>query len=79
MICVIVLYFWSFNVYVISVESFIPGLVLVIGMKNGVLAIVSHPDDETFGCGATLAKHVQSGVEANVLCLTCSSRGRARE
>ncbi len=46
---------------------------------NGLLAIVSHPDDETFGCGATLAKHVKAGVDVNVLCLTCNPRDREQE
>ncbi len=43
---------------------------------GGILAVVSHPDDETFGCGGTLALH--SGV-ANVLFLTCTPRGRRVE
>jgi LmbE family N-acetylglucosaminyl deacetylase len=41
-------------------------------MGNGVLAIVSHPDDETFGCGGTLVKHAQAGVDTSVICLTCN-------
>ena len=48
-------------------------------MANGLLAIVSHPDDETFGCGATLVKHVEAGVDVNVLCLTCNPRDREQE
>jgi LmbE family N-acetylglucosaminyl deacetylase len=43
---------------------------------GGILAIVSHPDDETFGCGGTLALH---GTESTVLCLTCNPRGRSSE
>lgn len=34
-----------------------------------VLAIVAHPDDETLGCGATLAKHVARGDDVGVLVL----------
>ena len=48
-------------------------------MTGGVLAIVSHPDDETFGCGGTLALHAMAGHEAGVLCLTCSEEVRRQE
>jgi N-acetylglucosamine malate deacetylase 1 len=41
-----------------------------------ILAIVSHPDDETIGCGGTLALHAN---ESNVLCLTCNPRNRKNE
>jgi LmbE family N-acetylglucosaminyl deacetylase len=43
---------------------------------GGILAVVSHPDDETFGCGGTLALHAG---EAKVLCLTCNPRDRKSE
>lgn len=43
---------------------------------GGILAVVSHPDDETFGCGGTLALHAE---ESRVLCLTCSPRSRRGE
>ncbi|MBT3284743.1 PIG-L family deacetylase [Candidatus Bathyarchaeota archaeon] len=48
-------------------------------MTGGLLAIVSHPDDETFGCGGTLAKHASAGKEVRVLCLTCNPRNRRDE
>ncbi len=48
-------------------------------MTGGLLAIVSHPDDETFGCGGTLAKHARAGKEVRVLCLTCNPRNRKDE
>ena len=48
-------------------------------MGNGVVAIVSHPDDETFGCGGTLVKHAQAGVDTRVLCLTCDPVDRKME
>ena len=48
-------------------------------MTGGLLAIVSHPDDETFGCGGTLALHAMAGHEARVLCLTCSEEARRNE
>ncbi len=43
---------------------------------GGILAIVSHPDDETFGCGGTLALHLE---KSRVLCLTCNPRDRKGE
>ncbi len=42
---------------------------------GGILAVVSHPDDETFGCGGTLALHAGS----KVLCLTCNPKNRESE
>lgn len=48
-------------------------------MKGGLLAIVSHPDDETFGCGGTLALHAENGYPVSVLSLTCSPEERRSE
>lgn len=39
-----------------------------------VLAVVAHPDDETFGLGALLATYAEAGAAVAVLCLT---RGEA--
>lgn len=47
-----------------------------MNFMGGILAVVSHPDDETFGCGGTLALHAG---EARVLCLTCNPRNRGSE
>jgi LmbE family N-acetylglucosaminyl deacetylase len=47
-------------------------------MRN-ILAIISHPDDETFGCGGTLALHATNGNDVGVLCLTCSPSERRSE
>lgn len=41
---------------------------------SSVLAVVAHPDDESFGLGAVLAGLVQAGAEVAVLCFT---RGEA--
>ena len=41
---------------------------------GSVLAVVAHPDDESFGLGAVLAAFVHTGARAAVLCLT---RGEA--
>jgi len=46
---------------------------------KGILAVVSHPDDETFGCGGTLALHAVNGFATDMLCLTCSSEERREE
>jgi len=37
---------------------------------TGVLAVVAHPDDESFGLGAVLAELVAAGARASVVCLT---------
>jgi N-acetylglucosamine malate deacetylase 2 len=41
-----------------------------------ILAVFAHPDDETFGPGATLAKYASQGVQVDVLMAT---RGEAGE
>jgi LmbE family N-acetylglucosaminyl deacetylase len=46
---------------------------------GNILAIISHPDDETFGCGGTLALHASKGHDVGVLCLTCSPSERRSE
>lgn len=37
---------------------------------TGVLAVVAHPDDESFGLGAVLAELISQGARASVLCFT---------
>lgn len=37
---------------------------------NSVLAVVAHPDDESFGLGAVLSAFVEAGSGVHVLCLT---------
>ncbi len=44
-----------------------------------VLAVVSHPDDETFGCGGALAVNAQQGGLSQVLCLTSDPPERGDE
>ena len=43
------------------------------GMRSLVLA--PHPDDETFGCGGTLALHARAGDQVKVVFLTSGDRG----
>lgn len=44
--------------------------------KPTLLAVLAHPDDETFGIGGTLALYARRGVEVYLLCAT---RGEAGE
>jgi LmbE family N-acetylglucosaminyl deacetylase len=46
----------------------------VLPAWDHVVAVVAHPDDESFGLGAVLAAFVAAGSEVSVLCLT---RGEA--
>ncbi|HUV15476.1 MAG TPA: PIG-L family deacetylase [Pelolinea sp.] len=39
-------------------------------MKKTLLAVVAHPDDETFGMGGTLAYYANSGVDVHLICAT---------
>lgn len=40
-------------------------------MKNKVLVVAVHPDDETLGCGGTLLKHKENGDEIHwIICTT---------
>ncbi len=39
-------------------------------MKNNVLVVVAHPDDEVLGCGGTLAKHIAAGDDVYILFMT---------
>ncbi len=42
--------------------------------KKSLLAVLAHPDDETFGTGGTLAHYANLGVEVH---LVCATRGEA--
>jgi LmbE family N-acetylglucosaminyl deacetylase len=46
-------------------------------MTERVLVVAAHPDDETFGCGATIAMHAKRGDAVSVLILAdgIGSRG----
>jgi N-acetyl-1-D-myo-inositol-2-amino-2-deoxy-alpha-D-glucopyranoside deacetylase len=44
--------------------------------KQVLLAVLAHPDDETFGIGGTLALYARRGVEVHLICAT---RGEAGE
>lgn len=41
-----------------------------------ILVVMSHPDDESFGPGATIAKYAAGGVEIHLLCATRGESGQ---
>ncbi len=43
-------------------------------MSNTILAVLAHPDDESFGLGGTLALYAQKGYDTY---LVCATRGEA--
>ena len=45
-------------------------------MERTILAVLAHPDDESFGMGGTLAKYASEGVKVHLICAT---RGEAGE
>ncbi|WP_185204971.1 PIG-L deacetylase family protein [Chryseobacterium sp. C3] len=42
---------------------------------NRVIVIAPHPDDEIIGCGATIAKHIESGDEVTIVVVTNAAVG----
>jgi N-acetyl-1-D-myo-inositol-2-amino-2-deoxy-alpha-D-glucopyranoside deacetylase len=44
--------------------------------KSTLLAVLAHPDDESFGMGGTLALYAARGVEVH---LVCATRGEVGE
>src|SRR5882757_7659629 len=43
-----------------------------------LMAVLAHPDDESFGFGGTLAKYASEGVDVFLLTATRGDRGRYR-
>ena len=43
--------------------------------KKVLLAVLAHPDDETFGTGGTLAYYASTGVEVHLVCATRGELG----
>jgi N-acetylglucosamine malate deacetylase 2 len=45
-------------------------------MEQHVLVVFPHPDDETFGCGGTIALFAKAGVPVTYVCGTLGQMGR---
>ena len=45
-------------------------------MKNRILIIAAHPDDEVLGFGGTIARHANSGDHVQVLIVAEGSTSR---
>lgn len=45
--------------------------------KHILLAVLAHPDDETFGMGGTLALYARRGVDVHLICATRGEVGSA--
>lgn len=43
--------------------------------KRSILAVLAHPDDESFGMGGTLAFYSSQGVEVHLICATRGEAG----
>lgn len=48
-------------------------------MKQALLAVLAHPDDESFGPGGTLAKYVRGGVDVHIAIATDGAAGSVAE
>jgi len=47
-----------------------------MGVPLKLMAVLAHPDDETLGCGGTLARYSSEGIETHVLTATRGQSGR---
>ena len=50
------------------------GILSSEGTMRAILAVLAHPDDESFGMGGTLALYAAEGTEVH---LACATRGEA--
>lgn len=51
----------------------------LLAEQKRLLAVLAHPDDETFGMGGTLAKYAQEGSEVYLVCATRGEAGDVEE
>ena len=49
------------------------------GVERRLLAVLAHPDDETFGCGGLLAKYASEGTRVALVCATCGEVGEIND
>jgi len=40
-------------------------------LKKKIVVFAPHPDDETLGCGGTIAKRVREGYDILIIFMTC--------
>lgn len=45
------------------------------GLRPAILAVLAHPDDESFGSGGTLARYSWMGAEVHLVCATGGEEG----
>lgn len=48
----------------------------ILPQERRVLVVLPHPDDETFGCGGSIALYARAGVPVTCLCATLGQLGR---
>jgi len=53
----------------------VPPVVLTAPPKGSVLVLVPHPDDESLGCGGTIALHCRQGDRVKIVCATDGAAG----
>jgi dephospho-CoA kinase len=51
---------------------------LGVATPRALLAVFAHPDDETFGPGATLARYADAGLDVHVVCATGGEAAKHR-
>lgn len=51
-------------------SDFVPYSACAILPAQAALVLAPHPDDEVFGCGGAIARHVSAGVSVSVVVLT---------
>jgi mycothiol S-conjugate amidase len=49
------------------------------GVRPTILAVLAHPDDESFGAGGTLARYAWSGAAVHLICATGGEEGTVDE
>src|SRR5438094_60355 len=43
--------------------------------KGGLLLVMAHPDDETFGAGGLVLRHTRAGIPTYLICATYGEAG----